>query len=528
MSLIPSWRSESRGGARSTRGKRPPARKPASRSAKATKAQGQAEGEAPLDDQGEAGEDGRAARVRAAPPRPDRARAARAGALPRRRPLRRLRRRTTRRGAADRASSGSWAPAPTWCRCCSPESARRWSCARSCATRAPSTAAPCCSSPASCSRSRPRPPVSAPTSPSASDYFEPDYFTAHGGAIGEVLYWASATLFQRIGAHIIALLMVISGVAAAQRQADRRADALRRRRDPARRRRDRRARPHRDRRPRRPDRGAGREHPSEYETYAIADDEALTEAEWEDDAERMTLEEAERATEESAATGRRGRRRLRLRRRRRGRARKGSSSRSSIPRTRSRSRATPTRCPRSRSRTRTPQIEVLRTPMGARRTENGITESEERDYRLPPAKLLKHGPANDRGPDKADMDRTSKALLEALGHFGVEAKLLGIVSGPHVSRFELQLAPGTKVGKVAAAQGRPRLRARLDRHPHPRSDPGQARGRRRGPERESQDGPPRRHLQGPARRTRARSPPGSARTSPASRSGPTWRRCRTS
>ena len=55
----------------------------------------------------------------------------------------------------------------------------------------------------------------------------------------------------------------------------------------------------------------------------------------------------------------------------------------------------------------------------------------------------------DPGPDTRDRETVAKALLEALRHFGVEAKLLGVVSGPHVSRYELQLAPGTKVGKVA-------------------------------------------------------------------------------
>ena len=48
-----------------------------------------------------------------------------------------------------------------------------------------------------------------------------------------------------------------------------------------------------------------------------------------------------------------------------------------------------------------------------------------------------------------DRDATATALLESLRHFGVEARLLGTVSGPHVSRYELQLAPGTKVSKVA-------------------------------------------------------------------------------
>ena len=30
--------------------------------------------------------------------------------------------------------------------------------------------------------------------------------------LGESLYWASTTLFQRVGAHIIAVLMILSGI----------------------------------------------------------------------------------------------------------------------------------------------------------------------------------------------------------------------------------------------------------------------------------------------------------------------------
>jgi S-DNA-T family DNA segregation ATPase FtsK/SpoIIIE len=40
--------------------------------------------------------------------------------------------------------------------------------------------------------------------------------------------------------------------------------------------------------------------------------------------------------------------------------------------------------------------------------------------------------------------------VQALGNFGVEAVVIGQVAGPRVTRYELQLAPGTKVGKVAS------------------------------------------------------------------------------
>jgi DNA segregation ATPase FtsK/SpoIIIE, S-DNA-T family len=84
------------------------------------------------------------------------------------------------------------------------------------------------------------------------------------------------------------------------------------------------------------------------------------------------------------------------------------------------------------------------TPMGQKR---GVTESDEIDYRPPPAKVLEKG-KGDKGPDPRDHEVIGRKLVETLGHFGVEAKIVGIVSGPHVSRFELRLAPGTKVKKV--------------------------------------------------------------------------------
>ncbi len=84
------------------------------------------------------------------------------------------------------------------------------------------------------------------------------------------------------------------------------------------------------------------------------------------------------------------------------------------------------------------------TPMGSKR---GVTMSEEIAYRPPSPKLLERS-KGDKGPDPKDQEAVGRKLVETLGHFGVEAKIVGVVSGPHVSRFELRLAPGTKVKKV--------------------------------------------------------------------------------
>jgi DNA segregation ATPase FtsK/SpoIIIE, S-DNA-T family len=88
--------------------------------------------------------------------------------------------------------------------------------------------------------------------------------------------------------------------------------------------------------------------------------------------------------------------------------------------------------------------QVALTPQG---NERGVTASEEIDYRPPPPKALERG-KDDKGVDPRDHETVGRKLVETLGHFGVEAKIVGIVSGPHVSRYELRLAPGTKVKKV--------------------------------------------------------------------------------
>jgi len=74
---------------------------------------------------------------------------------------------------------------------------------------------------------------------------------------------------------------------------------------------------------------------------------------------------------------------------------------------------------------------------------------EEGAYVLPDRGVLKSSPAIAASANKADQ-RTAETLVTALAHFGVEATIVGQITGPRVTRYELQLAPGTKVSKVAA------------------------------------------------------------------------------
>jgi S-DNA-T family DNA segregation ATPase FtsK/SpoIIIE len=87
------------------------------------------------------------------------------------------------------------------------------------------------------------------------------------------------------------------------------------------------------------------------------------------------------------------------------------------------------------------------TPQG--RLRERITDDPDFEWRLPEAtKVLSRSSAEQSRPDTAGQERTAANLVEALGHFGVQAKVIGTVAGPHITRYELRLAPGTKVAKV--------------------------------------------------------------------------------
>ena len=94
----------------------------------------------------------------------------------------------------------------------------------------------------------------------------------------------------------------------------------------------------------------------------------------------------------------------------------------------------------------TPDPEDL-TPQGRYRAT--VTDSPEFEWTLPDTAFLKRSSADANKPDTAGQERIAAQLTEALGHFGVEAKVIGMVAGPHITRYELRLAPGIKVGKVA-------------------------------------------------------------------------------
>jgi DNA segregation ATPase FtsK/SpoIIIE, S-DNA-T family len=254
-----------------------------------------------------------------------------------------------------------------------------------------------------------------PERPARHDYFEQQFMVEHGGVLGESLYWAATTLFQRLGAQILATLMLFSGLllltgttiaqaVGATGKAVRRAGAGTR--DVA--------------------RTVRAPKTSGDWGDAPGDEIAITRG---DETEAFATERLTEHGDAAVTTV--------------ARADADSPWGPDPESDEDEHRATSAGEPDPVAEPEAPAT----TPMGNRR-HDGITASDEIDYRAPPARALDRGKA-DPGPDMRDREATASALLESLRHFGVEARLLGTVSGPHVSRYELQLAPGTKVSKVA-------------------------------------------------------------------------------
>ncbi len=87
------------------------------------------------------------------------------------------------------------------------------------------------------------------------------------------------------------------------------------------------------------------------------------------------------------------------------------------------------------------------TPQGRYRPE--VTDSPDFVWEPPDPALLTRSSEDQSRPDTAGQEKVAAQLIEALAHFKIEARVIGMVAGPHITRYELRLAPGIKVSKVA-------------------------------------------------------------------------------
>jgi S-DNA-T family DNA segregation ATPase FtsK/SpoIIIE len=87
------------------------------------------------------------------------------------------------------------------------------------------------------------------------------------------------------------------------------------------------------------------------------------------------------------------------------------------------------------------------TPAGRYRA--SVTDDPDFVWRVPSSRSLTRSTGEAAKPDTAGQEEIARNLVETLGHFGIDSKVIGRVAGPHITRYELRLAPGTKVSKVA-------------------------------------------------------------------------------
>ena len=232
-------------------------------------------------------------------------------------------------------------------------------------------------------------------------FFDADYLEHHGGLVGELSYWATRTLFQDVGAHILVVFLFLAGVLlltggslaglarATREQLTQTTGRLRREAqdfgagltgqtpDPA---------------PQTPEPRVHEEPPEVEPVVRATHVEAPA---FEPPEDRLELEDPE-----------------------------------------------PEEAPDPGSEDSAPAL----TPMGNRRSP--VTEADDFDWVTPKPGLLKRSSGKQKAP-AGEEGRVGSRLVEALGHFGVDAEVVGTVSGPHVTRYELRLAPGIKMSKVA-------------------------------------------------------------------------------
>ncbi|ANS74057.1 cell division protein FtsK [Paenibacillus yonginensis] len=69
-------------------------------------------------------------------------------------------------------------------------------------------------------------------------------------------------------------------------------------------------------------------------------------------------------------------------------------------------------------------------------------------YKLPPFRLLERPSDGNKGGDQADYMNTARKLEATLESFGVRARVLEVVRGPAVTRYEIQPDIGVKVSRI--------------------------------------------------------------------------------
>ena len=69
-------------------------------------------------------------------------------------------------------------------------------------------------------------------------------------------------------------------------------------------------------------------------------------------------------------------------------------------------------------------------------------------YQIPPFSLLSDPYSEDKIDTKLNIEKNIKILENTFSNFGINAKVVGVIHGPTVTRYEIQPAPGVKISKI--------------------------------------------------------------------------------
>ena len=69
---------------------------------------------------------------------------------------------------------------------------------------------------------------------------------------------------------------------------------------------------------------------------------------------------------------------------------------------------------------------------------------------LPSTDLLTRAPPRDEAKNRADLERLGQVVIEKLATFKIDGRVVGMTTGPVVTQFEVEPAPGVKVARIAS------------------------------------------------------------------------------
>jgi S-DNA-T family DNA segregation ATPase FtsK/SpoIIIE len=69
-------------------------------------------------------------------------------------------------------------------------------------------------------------------------------------------------------------------------------------------------------------------------------------------------------------------------------------------------------------------------------------------YQVPPLSLLSDSYAEEKTDTKLNIEENVKILESTFTNFGINAKVVGVIQGPTVTRYEIHPAPGVKISKI--------------------------------------------------------------------------------